>query len=155
VGYAVLAVIAGFCAVWFISTGVRLWRGHGRPLSSWIRTGGLFDAHALAGYDRGILVLGVAFACFTVLLGGAAALGVPGKSTPAAEIAVYCVAIAGILVTITLFGGIYYFNRPRSLVPPQLRDQVGVTEGRRRDRAARRAAGPSRQPPRTGRRKRP
>jgi hypothetical protein len=155
VGYAVLAVIAGFCAVWFIRTGVRLWRGHGRSLSSWIRTGGLFDAHALAGYDRGILVLGVTFACFTVLLGGAAALGMPGKSTPAAEIAVYCVAIAGILVSITLFGGIYYFNRPKSLVPPGLRDQPGVTEGRRRDRAGRRAARATRQPQRTGKRKRP
>ena len=120
VGYAVLAVIAGLCAVWFIGTGVRQWRGHGRPLSSWMRTG-MFDAHAKAGYDRGSLVLGTGFACFTVLLGGTALFGLPGKSTPATGIAVYGVAIAGIVVTATPFIGIYNYNWPKFLVPPHLR----------------------------------
>jgi hypothetical protein len=152
VGYAVLAVIAGFCTVWFISTGVRQWRGHGRPLSYWMRTG-LTDAQAKAGYDRGTLVLGATTACFTVLLGGSAIFGVPGKSTPAAGIAVYCVAIAGILVTVVLFGSIFYYNRPRSLVPPRLRGQPGALEGRRQERAARRPARGPGEPQRTGRRK--
>jgi hypothetical protein len=154
-GYAVLAVIAGLLAVWFIGTGVRQWRGHGRPLSSWMRTGGMFDAHAKAAYDRGSLVLGAGMACFTVLLGGTALFGLPSKSTPAAGMAVYGVAIAGIIVTAALFISIYNYNWPKFLVPPHLRDQVGVTAGRRQDRAARRAARTARQPPQPGQPQRP
>src|SRR5579875_782061 len=55
----------------------------------------------------------------------------------AAEIAVYVVAIAGIVVAVALFLSIYHFNRPRFLVPPALRDQPGSREGRRQERAAR------------------
>jgi hypothetical protein len=135
-GYYVVAALTAFCAVWFIRTSVRQWHGKGRPLSYWVR-GGVFDAQALAAYDRGGLVLGFACACFTVLLGGAAIAGLPKKNAPAAEIAVYVAAIAGIVVAVALFLSIYHFNRPRFLVPPVLRDQPGSREGRRQERAAR------------------
>jgi hypothetical protein len=138
VGYAVLTVLTGFCAVWWISTGARQWHGRGRPLSHWLGNGP-FDMHALAGYDRGVLVLGVTSACFTVLLGGAAIFGLPQKSTPAAGIAVYTADIVVLLLSVAAFTTIYYYNWPRFLVPPALRGQAGVTAGRRRDRAERRA----------------
>jgi hypothetical protein len=152
-GYAVLAVLTGFCAVWWISTGVRQWRGNGRPLSHWLGNGP-FDAHALAGYDRGTVVLGVVSACFTVLLGGAAIFGLPQKSTPGAGIAVYLAAIVVLLVSVATFTSIYYYNRPRFLVPPALRGQAGVTAGRRRDRAERRAERAAARPARGGKQRR-
>jgi hypothetical protein len=139
VGFGVVAAITALCAVAFIRTSVRQWHNKGRPLSYWMRNG-VFDAQAMAAYDRGGLVLGITCVCFTILLGGAAIAGPPQKNAPAAEIAVYGVAIAGIVVTVALFLSIYHFNRPRFLVPPRLRDQPGATEGRRRDRAARRSA---------------
>jgi hypothetical protein len=135
-GYYVVAALTAFCAVWFIRTSVRQWHGKGRPLSYWLR-GGVFDAQAMAAYDRGGLVLGFACVCMTVLVGGAAIAGLPQKNAPAAEIAVYTVAIAGIVVAVALFLSIYHFNRPRFLVPPALRDQPGSREGRRQERAAR------------------
>ncbi len=152
-GYALLAVLTGFCAVWWIRTGVREWHGKGRPLSYWLGNGP-FDAHALAGYDRGVAVLGVSSACFTVLLGGAAIFGLPTKSTPAAGIAVYCAAIVVLLVSVVAFTTIYYYNRPSFLVPPPLRHQAGVTAGRRRDRAERRAERAAARPARTSKQRR-
>ncbi|SRR6266566_6841156 len=152
-GYAVLAVLTGFCAVWWIGTGVRQWHGRGRPLSYWLGNGP-FDAHALAGYDRGVLVLGVTSASFTVLLGGAAIFGLPEKSTPDGGIAVYCADLAVLLVSVAAFSTIYYYNWPKFLVPPQLRHQAGVTAGRRRDRAGRRAERAAARPARTGRQRR-
>jgi hypothetical protein len=149
VGYAVLAVITALSAVWFLRTGVRQWHGKGRPLSYWL-SNGPFDAQTLAGYDRASLAVGATTVCFTVLLGGAAILGPPGKSTPAGEIAVYVAAIAGIFVSAGLFTGIFYYNWPKFLVPPHLRGQVGATEGRRRERAARQAEDTGRRPKRTG-----
>src|SRR5258708_26975619 len=153
-GYAVLAVLTGFCAVGWTSTGVRQWRGRGRPLSSWLGNG-RFDAHALAGYDRGVLVVGVTSASFTVLLGGAAIFGLPEKSRPATGIAVYGADLAVLLVSVAAFSTIYYYNWPRFLVPPQLRHQAGVTAGRRRDRAERRAGQALPRPARPRRPRRP
>jgi hypothetical protein len=151
-GYALLAVLTGFCAVWWIGTGVREWHGRGRPLSYWLGNGP-FDAHALAGHDRGVAVLGVTSACFTVLLGGTAIFGLPAKSTPAAGVAVYCAAIVVLLVSVVAFTTIYYWNWPKFLVPPPLRHQAGVMAGRRQDRAERRAERAAR-PESTGRQRR-
>jgi hypothetical protein len=153
VGYWIVAAITAFCAVAFIRTSLRQWRGKGRPLSYWMR-GGVFDAQALAAYDRGGLVLGLTCVCFTILLGGAAIAGPPQKNAPAAEISVYVVAIAGILVTVALFLSIYHFNRPKFLVPPALRDQPGSREGRRRERAASQAGPAGNRPERTAPRRR-
>jgi len=145
----VLAVITALTAVWLLRTGVRQWRGTGQPVPIWSGRG-MFEAQAELGYDRAIIVVGITTVCFTILLGGAAILGPPQKSTPAAEIAVFCAAIAGILVSVALFTSIFYYNWPKFLVPPDLRDQVGATEGRRQERAAELAKQTRRRPKRPG-----
>jgi hypothetical protein len=131
--YYVTAAITALCAVWFLRSGIQQWHGKGRPASYWLQNG-LMDDQTQAGYDRGSVVLGVMSACFTVLLGGAAVAGLPRHSAPAAEIAVFVVAIAGILITVAAFLGIMWFNQPKFLVPPHLRGQPGSLAGRRQEK---------------------
>jgi hypothetical protein len=122
----------GAMAAASIWTGLRQWRGVGRPLSYWLRNG-LMDAESRAGYDCGSLGLGLMSGFMAILCACAdgAVRGLhPGKASAAFWFNV--VAVAGVIVLAGLFTGKMY--RPRFLVPPHLRGEPGAIAGRRRRR---------------------
>jgi hypothetical protein len=129
--WAVAPALAALAAI-SIWTGLRQWHGMGRPLSHWLRNGPM-DAESRAGYDRGSLIIGLVCGSFAVMAANGAASGLhPGRGTAGFWIDV--VALAGVLVFTGTFMGIMYFNRPRFLVPPHLRGELGAIAGRRRRR---------------------
>jgi hypothetical protein len=135
-GYWAVGVVLAIFGVVEIRFGVRQWRNVGRPLSYWLR-GPLLDAESRAGYDRGSLALGIAFAFFAIMcVDGALAGRHLGRGTALGPvwISVGWVALAGLLIFTGLFTGIMEFNRPRFLVPPHLRGELGAIAGRRRRR---------------------
>jgi hypothetical protein len=131
-----VAVFLALFAVVLIRLAVRQWHGAGRPLSYWLRNA-YMDAETRAGYDRGSLVLGVAMACLAVVIAITAVAG-PGLGNGSAWgtgwLWVGAVLAGGMLACTALFLTIMYFNRPRFLVPPQLRHEMGAIAGRRRRR---------------------
>jgi hypothetical protein len=131
--YVAAAAVTVLCAGCFLRSGIQQWNGKGRPVSRWLGNG-LMDDQTRAGYDRGSVVLGVMSACFTVLFGGAAVAGLPRQGAATAEIVVFVMAIAGILITVVAFLGIMWFNHPKFLVPPHLRGQPGSLAGRRQEK---------------------
>jgi hypothetical protein len=128
--WALAAVLAMGAAV-SLRIGLRQWRNVGRPFSYWLRNS-VLDAESRAGHDRGILVFGVmcAFLAAIFVLG---AVGGPHLGRGIASFGIL-VALAGMLVSLGFFISIMYFNRPRFLVPPHLRGELGAIAGRRRRR---------------------
>jgi hypothetical protein len=134
--YWAVGVMLVVLAVVDITFGVRQWRNVGRPLSYWLR-GPLLDAESRAGYDRGSLVLGIALAFFAIMCFEGALAGPHfGRGTALGPgwLSAGGVALAGLLVFTGLFTTIMNFNRPRFLVPPHLRGELGAIAGRRRRR---------------------
>ena len=134
--YWAIGVMLVVFAVVDITSGVRQWRNVGRPLSYWLR-GPLLDAESRAGYDRGSLVLGIASAFFAIMCADGALAGPRlGRGTALGPVWFYVgwPALAGLLVFTGLFTTIMNFNRPRFLVPPHLRGELGAIAGRRRRR---------------------
>jgi hypothetical protein len=127
------ATISVLLAVALIRIGLRQWRNEGRPLSYWFRSGPM-DAESRAGYDRGGLVLGIMVAFFAIVLGEGAIIGAPRHGQAVAWIVIGTAAVAGLVICVGLFTSIMYFNWPRFLVPPHLRDQPGAIAGRRHRR---------------------
>jgi hypothetical protein len=130
--YAFVALVTGAMAVWCFRVGVRQWHGKGEPLTRRL-SGAFLDAESRAGWDRGVLVFGSMCGCFFIICVSAIAVGAnPGKGSVGMWIDIF--ALAGLLISVILFTSILNFNRPRFLVPPNLRDQPGAIAGRRRRR---------------------
>jgi hypothetical protein len=123
-----LAAVLAIGAALSLRIGLRQWRSVGRPLSYWLRNS-LFDAESRAGVDRGIVVFSSMCASLAAIL----AFGAAGGSHLGSEIASIG-ALAALLISLGLFLDIMYFNRPRFLVPPHLRGELGAIAGRRRRR---------------------
>ena len=129
--WVVAPIFAAMAAV-AVRAGLRQWHQTGRRLSYWLRNGPM-DAESRAGYDRGSLPFGLLCGFFAILCSNAAVAGLrPAGGT--AGFWVGFVALAGILVFTGLFTTIMFFNRPRFLVPPHLRHELGAIAGRRRRR---------------------
>jgi uncharacterized membrane protein HdeD (DUF308 family) len=131
--FMVLAVIAAACGVGYLVLGVRQWQGKGHPLSYWMRSNTLKDAESRAGWDRSLVPAGLMCLSGAVLIGNGAISGArPPSGSAGAAIAI------GSLLALLFFAGlvltIMNFNRPRFLVPPHLRGQLGAIAGRRRRR---------------------
>lgn len=126
-----LAAVLAIGAALSLRIGLRQWRSVGRPLSYWLRNS-LFDAESRAGVDRGIVVFSSMCASLAAIL----AFGAAGGSHLGSEIASIGVlaSLAALLISLGLFLDIMYFNRPRFLVPPHLRGELGAIAGRRRRR---------------------
>jgi hypothetical protein len=107
-------------ALWLIRTGVKIWRSPGgdAPLQLMVM-----------GWDRAVLMMGVFLAWLAVAGLGQALLDV--TKSPVARWA-FGVGSAAMVVSACLFASIWFFNRPRFLVPPALRDLPGTlrTPGR-------------------------
>jgi hypothetical protein len=84
-----------------------------------------------AGVERAFGVMAAMFYLLGAL--GVADLAIPsGKSAPVWEGVVLAVLVVSVFLSIALMLTIIWFNRPRFLVPPHMRDQHGTVSFRRR-----------------------
>jgi hypothetical protein len=83
------------------------------------------------GWDRAVLMMGIALAWMAV-----AGLGLAFLDVTKSPIAgwVFGVGSVGMVVFSYLFASVWFFNRPRFLVPPALRGLPGTFRAPRRDR---------------------
>jgi hypothetical protein len=77
----------------------------------------------VAGWDRAVLMMGIALAWMAVAVLGQALLDV--TKSPVTRWA-FGVGAVAMVVSACLFASIWFFNRPRFLVPPALRDLPGT-----------------------------
>ena len=113
--------------------GLRAWR-HGDRTFSRIPNSFL-AAEYRAGVDRSELVGAVGFFLFGLMLILGAAIGSNGIDAGMNPIAKWALGATGVSVMVS-FGLVYaiiFYNRPRFLVPPSFRDELGVSVARRRD----------------------
>jgi len=107
-------------ALWLIRMGVKIWRSPGgdAPLQVMVM-----------GWDRAVLMMGIFLAWRAVAELGKALLDV--TKSPVARW-VFGVGSVAMFVSACLFASIWFFNRPRFLVPPALRGLPGAlrTSGR-------------------------
>ena len=128
----VVAVIGAACGVGWLVLGVRVWQGKGHPPSYWLRNNTVKDAESRAGWDRSVIPAGLMCLSGAVLIGNGAIAGtrLPGVSA--------VIALWSLLAAMTFAGivaSIISVNRPRFMVPPQFRNQLGaIARGRRRRR---------------------
>lgn len=110
-------------AVGCIVRGVHVWRspGRDRSLSSL--------AVKATGLDAAMIYLGVA-TLFGALLDLGDAISVHGTRANAGGV-LFMIAGIGFLPAAFLFASVWFFNRPRFLVPPHLRDRRGALLSRR------------------------
>ncbi len=137
VGIGAVAVVVGCLGAMLIRYGVRDWRAAGGGTLSQRLATGLMDAESRAGYERGSLILGLAFAFMAAMLAVAAVAGPrlgKGTSLGVVWVSVGAASGAAMLVCILLFGLIKNFNHPKFLVPPRHRGELGAYAGRRRRR---------------------
>ena len=113
--------IAAF-ALWLIRAGMKIWRSPGgdSPLDLMV-----------VGWDRAVLMMGISLALMAVGVLGQALFHV--TKSPVAG-AAFAVGSIGMVVFAFLFASVWFFNRPRFLVPPALRGLPGTfhTSGRAR-----------------------
>jgi hypothetical protein len=132
-----LGVVGAIGAVGCLRVGLRMWRGEGPPLSRWLQSP-LIDSSTRAGYDRGVLALSAisaGFAVITVIAGVFSPQPRPGSVVFWVDVP----ALAVVLVFTSILMSVIWFNRPRFIVPPHLRGELGaVAEWRRSRRAKRR-----------------
>jgi hypothetical protein len=101
-------------ALWLIRTGVKIWRSPGgdAPLELMI-----------VGWDRAVLMMGITLAWMAVAVLGQALRDVTKSPAVGWGFGVSSVAM---VVSACLFASIWFFNRPRFLVPPALRGLPGT-----------------------------
>jgi hypothetical protein len=133
--YGLLAVACVAVAVRFIWAGLQEWRGGGgRPLS---RDGFLVDEQTRAGWDRSGLIMGLVAVFIAVMLADA---GIINFNDPVrAEVLVFAAAVVGLVICVGLYSTILFFNRPKFLVPPRHRGELGAFAAQRRQREGRHA----------------
>lgn len=131
VAFAVVSAALAWLSWRMLSGAVQAWRG-GPPMSQrW--TSSLLDRESRAGFDRSGLALGLAWGLLAVFLAGialASLLHAQGKVVGGmlSAIAVGMFAIMG------LAGTIIEFNRPKFLVPPRFRGDLGAMAAHRQRR---------------------
>lgn len=121
-----LWVMASILARWAVQT----WRGQGRPVSTQMRRSSFRDEESLAGTDRTVLVMSVMFAS----MGTASvctAIGGVHFTHRNPWLWIGGVAVFVFLACTPIYASIVNFNRPKFLVPPPLRDELGARAGRR------------------------
>jgi len=109
-------------ALWLIRMGVKIWRSPGGDAPSQLM---------VMGWDRAVLMMGIFLAWLAVAALGQALLDV--TKSPVARW-VFGVASVAMFVSACLFASIWFFNRPRLLVPPALRGLPGTLRARGRIR---------------------
>jgi hypothetical protein len=108
--------------VWFIWLGVRIWRTPSRLPPVQLQ---------VMGWDRAALLMGLFAAWMAIGVFGQALTGV--TRAPAAKW-IMVAGGAGMVLSAFLFVSVWYFNRPKFLVPPQLRHLPGTLHSSRRSR---------------------
>ena len=111
--FAVAPILAAG-ALWLIRIGVKIWRSPGGDAPVQLM---------VMGWDRAVLMMGVFLAWMAVAALGQALLDV--TKSPGARWALGIGAV-GMVVSACLFASIWFFNRPRFLVPPTLRGLPGT-----------------------------
>jgi hypothetical protein len=101
-------------ALWLIRIGVKIWRSPGGDASRQLM---------VVGWDRAVLMMGIALACMAVAVVGQALLDI--TKSPVTRWA-FGVGSVAMVVSACLFASIWFFNRPRFLVPPALRGLPGT-----------------------------
>jgi hypothetical protein len=129
--FMVLAVLSGGAGVGLLVLAVREWQGKGKPPSDWLRFNSLKDAESLAGWDRSVLPNGLGCLSAAVLIGNGA---INGARPSGAGLVIELSSLLATMIFSGLAVAILNFNRPRFLVPPHLRGQLGAIAGRRRRR---------------------
>lgn len=131
--YGLLAVVCAALAVRFIWAGLQEWRGGGgRPLS---QAGGLVGEQTRAAWDRSGLIMGLMAVFMAVMLAGG---GIINFNDPVrAEVLVFAAAVVGLIICAGLYSSILFFNRPKFLVPPRHRGEMGAFAAQRRQREGR------------------
>lgn len=104
-------IVAG--AMWLIRVGVKIWRSPGGDAPSQLM---------VVGWDRAVLMMGIALAWMAVAVLGQALLGVTRSPVTRWAFGVGAVAM---VVSACLFASIWFFNRPRFLVPPGVAGPAG------------------------------
>lgn len=129
VGSGACAVLLAWLAVWLIRAGIREWRNTGdEPLSHRMRFMEMMDDEALAGRDRGAIVMGL---CFGFLGAGLAVVALAGNDLGQRSSLrvmwglITALGLVGFMVCVVLYMTILHFNRPKFLVPPRHRRHPG------------------------------
>lgn len=136
---ALLTLLAAAAAALCFRIGFRQWHGEGRALSTWMSGTVFMDFEALAGLDRAIFVFGSMWAFAASFCAGFIVLAAEGGQG-IAGLTLDGVGVAGFILSGILYFVIVNFNRPRFLVPPNLRSQPGAIAGRRERRRKRKRA---------------
>jgi hypothetical protein len=129
--FMVIAVLSAAGGVGSLVLAARQWQGKGNPLSYWLRGRTLKDAESLAGWDRSVLPNGLLCLSAAVLIGNGA---ISGARPSGAGAVIALSSLLAIVIFAGLAATVLNFNRPRFLVPPHLRGQLGAIAGRRRRR---------------------
>jgi hypothetical protein len=129
VGFFLLALLLLAVASYATWQAVRVWRGDEKAVRAAISPSPGFptDGVTQRGVARGTVLLAAqAHLLLVVFVGGV--LGMrgahPGEPTPGVLIA--AAALAAFLVSFGLLLSIVWFNRPKFLVPPGMRDEIGI-----------------------------
>lgn len=135
----VLATLAAvYCALvgtFLVRRGLRTWRRRGaepRGPGSVLLTYG-----AKAGFERAALVFGAFHYCLGALIACVASLNATGRLGRAHQRPSEFVGIILLILLVGVVGSVWtgiaitWFNRPRFLVPPPLRDEPGMVSIRR------------------------
>jgi threonine/homoserine/homoserine lactone efflux protein len=122
IAYFIVAPFIAVGALWLIRMGVKIWRSPGgeSPLEL-----------TVMGWDRAVLMMGIALAWMAVVALGLAFLDV--TKSPIARW-VFGAGSIGMVVFSYLFASVWLFNQPRFLVPPALRGLPGTFRGPGRNR---------------------
>jgi hypothetical protein len=122
----------------------RQWSGRGpaHPMMERMRANSALDTESRLAFDRGLLPFGFMMLCLAIFI---ASLGIAlphmqqGRVQSAALSALAGLSFLALIVSVGLYLSVKYFNRPKMLVAPSLRDEPGVIAGRRRRRESLRA----------------
>jgi hypothetical protein len=101
-------------ALWLIRAGVKIWRSPAGDSPLYLM---------VMGWDRAVLMAGIALALMAVAVLGQALWDV--TKSPVAEGAFGAGAV-GMVVFAYLYASVWFFNRPRFLVPQALRGLPGA-----------------------------
>jgi hypothetical protein len=113
------ALLLGALAVAFVVRGLHVWRSPDKHVSPQLTATGL---------DGSMIPLGITLV-FGSLLDLGDAISVHGTRTNAGKV-LFAIAGIAILPAAFLFVSVWFFNRPRFVVPPHLRSRPGALMSR-------------------------
>ena len=122
--------MAAVFAVLLIRSGIREWRHDGAHQVISRRFGVLVDEKLAAGYDRSALIIGLGFAFVAVMMIDVLVSNL--KDPVEVESLIFMIATAGFIACAASSFVIIGFNRPKFLVPPCHRGEMGAFASGRR-----------------------